>query len=139
MTDVEREDEMPTLAKIEEVVKSIDPDAESWTPSGDEGFKVAVVLLASAFVGPDLLVVCAFTGYHAEWLAQIAERLVANGIWKDGQVYGDYFDEQNGSFALLMHVNVGLGYFEMANDDDDAVLRPTSPDGETAEPRERDA
>lgn len=101
---------MHTLTEYEAMVGGLDPALDH----DDEGFRVAVVLLVSADVGPDVPAIAEVTGYHLEWLTLIASRLTAAGIWADGKVCVEWFDEDSGGIAFWCDVACAQGFMERA-------------------------
>lgn len=98
---------MNNLAQdIHKMVRNLDP---ALNPD-DESYKVAVVLLSSAVVGTDPLTLAQLTGYSDEWINQIGARFTENGIWVDGNVFGDWADPDVGGTSFWLDVLAGRGF-----------------------------
>lgn len=81
-----------------------------------DAYNAAMVLLSSLIVGPDIDRVIAFTGLDSLFVKQVADRLVANGIWVEGGVHADWSDPEDGGIALALDIAVAQGKLERAGD-----------------------
>lgn len=67
-----------------------------------------VMLLAALEVGPDEQKVAEFTGIPLDYIRPRAERLRANGVWKNGKTHCEWF-AKDGGVAFVMDVCVAEG------------------------------
>ena len=96
-----------TLKRLKEEVDHLDPNMEKES----ETYRAYVVLLASAFVGPDVDKLVKFTKYDRAEIKTMAGRLKKSKVWKNGKVYADWRGKDSG-IALAMDVGVALGLIE---------------------------
>lgn len=80
-----------------------------------DGFKVAMILLASANVGPDEATIAKVLGYPADFVSVVGKRMRKSGVWtKRGKIACEWADPEHGGMAFAMDVSVGLGLMERA-------------------------
>jgi len=95
-----------TLDEIHEAIAEMDPKEQPWS----NGWKAQVILLASTEVGPDIDKLYEFTGIRRHFIQACAERLEANGIWRQGKIYAEWTDPELGETAFFCDVCVALGH-----------------------------
>jgi hypothetical protein len=74
-------------------------------------FKVAVVVMGAAIVGPSTEKLVAFTGYSRSFIARISRNMRLCGFWVNGRVFCDWWDEDKNwrPARLWLHVLVAEG------------------------------
>ncbi len=92
------------------MVHELDPKIEKV----DEEFRVAALLLASTFCGPDYVQLRMLTGYPHALIKRCLKNFTENGIWKDGKVCISWTDAEPGKEAeslvcFWLDVLVGVG------------------------------
>jgi hypothetical protein len=102
-----------TLAELKKAAHEIDPALSE----DDEDFKIMMILLASAVVGPYSKAVARFCGYTEWFVRKYAGNLRRNKIWYGKKIRCDWFDE-HGALALLLDVGVAKGWFEKIWEDE---------------------
>jgi hypothetical protein len=70
--------------------------------------KTAIVMLAAAIIGQEIQALSDFTGIPEAFIQERAERLIENGVWKDGKIYADWFGK-DGTIAFVLDVMVAEG------------------------------
>lgn len=97
------------LEKIRSAVKASDSNVNE----SDDSFKTAVILMASAYLGPCIRLMMRLTGYPRIFIVRRYNRFLENGIWdvKNRKVHGDWFGKDGGT-AFWMDVMVGEGLME---------------------------
>lgn len=78
---------------------------------GKIAFKVAVVVLAAAFISTGTEELVAFTAYPRNFIKRISQRMRASGLWADDGVISDWLD-QNGRWypeRFWLHVLIAEG------------------------------
>lgn len=80
----------------------------------DEGDQAQLVMLAALQIGQNRRKLHQFTGISASIIAKFAHNLRKSGVWKNGKVYADWFDEEEGGLAFALDTNVALGLIERA-------------------------
>lgn len=96
-----------TIREAEEMVQELEP---TLLPT-DDGFKEAALLLASTSIGTDVDELAAFTGYDRAFISKCAEYLRASGVWtEDGMLAADWWDEEMGTIAFWLDVNIAQGF-----------------------------
>lgn len=113
-------DEAPrqhTLEELKEMVHELEGHDDPTTPSDedDESYRIAVLLIAGLDRGVNLMDLIGFTGYHAEWVAKVADNLAKSGIWVDGITHCNWFDEDEDGISFWIDVNVGRGFLEKSS------------------------
>ena len=93
--------------------KSLEEDV--YRKKGTKEREVALILLTSAIVGPNVSGVRRVLGDPKKILNGVAERALKNGIWKKGKVMADWPSKKSGVIALLLDVAVCLGYLDRAD------------------------
>lgn len=113
MRDDETTDDTATMEQIKEAVHELDP---ALTDESDETYRVAVLMLAASQIGTaDDLALARFTNEHAEWVAQIGQRLRSSGVWtEDGGTACEWFEPESGGIAFWLDVAVAQGLVERA-------------------------
>lgn len=115
---------LPGTPTIEEVVmlKHIRGIAsEYFSDAESEGFKCAVLLLASLSYGTDSRELAQVTGLRYEYVAQVETRCRQAEIWVGEEVMGAHWEEEElGGLAFVCDVCVAEG----------KLIRRTQPDGE---------
>jgi len=110
------------LEHVKLVVIGNDPDLGPESPR----FRVAVVLLAAALVaGLSVGLLVRFTGYSMTFVAGIAHRMSASGLWSDDKVCTDRWfagDHLTGAFWTDCLVAEGLMYVERKKGGEDLYL-----------------
>ena len=101
-------DDMPTLAELKAIAAKTEAGPES------EEFKATVVLLASAFLGPNQMKLAKFTGYPRTLIAKFNRNLRDGGVWRHGRVCADWFDDEKGGVALILDTCVAVGRMKRA-------------------------
>ena len=99
-----------TLAKIKKAVRKLDPDCKPES----EAFKAAVCLLASLQVGPNAKKIAEFTKYRERTVRNFAGHLRDSGVWRNGKVRCEWFDERHGGVAFWLDVAVATGMVRRA-------------------------
>ncbi len=99
-----------TLRQIKNQIRRVDPTMD---PT-DDGYDVAIIMLAALVVGSNIRRVARFTGLTYRKVTTIGRRLRENGIWRGGRTVCEWGDKENGGWSFLLEVNVGLGYMERA-------------------------
>jgi hypothetical protein len=79
------------LNLIKSTVLWLDP----YLRSQNVAFKVAVVLIGAAFVGPSTEKLVAFTGYSRPFIAHISRRMHGCGLWANDRVVCDWLGADN--------------------------------------------
>lgn len=74
-------------------------------------YRAAVLLLSSAFVGPNEKTLSEFTGYSLKFIRPRARRLRQNGIWKGNKVVCEWF-KKNGGIAFWCDAAVAEGWLK---------------------------
>lgn len=94
------------LDVIKQEIRNLDPELKEH----DRGFRIAVVLMAAAFVtGPDVERLSDFTGY-AGLVADISKRMHQARLWESGVVRSDHwFDGDKWTPAFWADVLVAEG------------------------------
>jgi hypothetical protein len=74
-------------------------------------FQAAIVMITALFEGPDVVRIAEVTGYLKETVDQIAARLTASGLWKDGGIDYQEWDPTTdvGILRFTMDHMVALG------------------------------
>jgi len=97
----------PTLKMVETEIKRLDPKLEV----DSKGFKIAVLLLASALIGANMRRLSKFTGYPLKFIRAIARRCRKNKVWIGGRVNSEpWFEKKLGGINFWLDVCVGKGY-----------------------------
>lgn len=100
-----------TLEETKELLREMDENLEE----GSVGWDAALCLLASLEVGPFPDKVADFTELPLETVNEFAERLQANGVWKDGMIHAAWDDPEAGAIAFWCDVGVATGLIERAD------------------------
>jgi hypothetical protein len=104
------------FADLKKLIRELDPEMNP--ESAD--FRTAAILLAAAYlVGPDVDRLVQFTGYSRTFVADIAQRMRAYGLWSDDGVRTDHWwngDQIAVAFWLDCLVGDGQIYMEHAKD-----------------------
>jgi hypothetical protein len=81
----------------------------------DREFRTAVILMAAAFVvGPYVDRLVQFTGYPLPYVAGIARRMQASGLWANGKVRIDnWFDGENVTMVFWADCMVADGVLHL--------------------------
>jgi hypothetical protein len=92
-------------------IQELDPELE---PESRD-FRTAVILMAAAFVvGPHVDRLVQFTGYSMTFVADIARRMQASGLWADGKVRIDnWFDGASVTMAFWADCMVADGVLHL--------------------------
>lgn len=108
------------LEEIKSIVSELDPDLD---PGGPE-FRTAVIVMAAAVVvGPQVDRLVQFTGYSVMFVADIAQRMRAHGLWSDHEVCADYrLDDDRGKGEFFLHCLVAEGVMQVNRTEDGKVL-----------------
>ena len=102
-----------TLAEIKDIIRELDPRLSERDPS----FSTAVILLASAFLGPDEDAIARFTGLCRHLIGCYGKRLRESGVWgSDGKIHCEWMDEETGAAAFWLDVCVAEGIAERVRD-----------------------
>lgn len=99
-----------TLNFIKREVERIDLGVK---PEDDE-YKIAVVLLSSLRVGPNIKRLAKYTKYPRSIIAEFSKNLRKSGIWRGGKIcHSGWFDEDgSGGIAFILDCSAGLGLIE---------------------------
>ncbi len=101
--------------KREDIIKSVkklDPNIKE----DEEAFKVACILLASAFEGADSIKIGKLLKLPVKDIKKYEANLRKNNVWKENKVYCDWFNNETGSISFWLDVNVALGYVEKSQE-----------------------
>jgi hypothetical protein len=72
--------------------------------------RAAMVTVGAAFVGPDVDRLVQLTGYAQEYVEQIATRLRTSGLWREGTLnYDPWDDAEKGFVAFILDLEVATG------------------------------
>lgn len=82
-----------------EIVMELDPNLSP----ADEGFRVAMFLVATAQVGPNIQKIKEAVGMPLNKAREYMQRCRANGIVKSGKIHSDWFGE-NGMISFWLDV-----------------------------------
>lgn len=97
-----------TLKYVEREVKRLDPKVDG------ETFKVAVLVLSAAVVGPKIPELRKFTGYGREFIVGPVNRLRESGVFtKDHKLAVDWF-KKDGGISFWLDVAVACGWLARA-------------------------
>lgn len=96
-----------TLEEIKDELRKMDPDFD---PDSDTG-RAQIVLISALEVGPNQRKIAKFTGLSLPIVAKFAHNLKKNGVWKNGKVYADWFEE-NGGISFNLDTCVALGWLD---------------------------
>jgi hypothetical protein len=90
----------------------------------DQEFRTAVILLAAALiVGPHVDLLVQFTRYSRMFVAAIARRMRANGLWGEDEVLAMYwFGDDKHKRMFLMHCLVAQGVMQVQGIEDGEML-----------------
>lgn len=99
---------MTTFNEIEDIVSSLDPNLEK----GSDSFKTAVLLWSAAIVGSTHSALKEFTNYSDNFIEERRQRLEKAGVFKDGVVYANWTDEEEGFIEFWLDVSVAEGLLE---------------------------
>ncbi len=97
-----------TLKEIKKEVHHLDKTLKD---EDDNDFKVAVVLLSSAIMGPNIKRLSKFTRYPRRWIAPLSRNMRKNKLWGKGVIYNDWFNK-NGGIEFFLHCAVAQGLVE---------------------------
>ena len=100
------DDKLMTLDELRAEVKRLDPKLAEDKPA----FETAIMLLASAQLGPDVNAIADFMGIEAASLEERAGQLRKAGIWTDDALNVEWWDEEAGTVAFWLDVCVAEGY-----------------------------
>lgn len=103
--------EIPTFAKLKKDAAGIIGDKD---PRSDN-VKTAAMMLSACYVGSSLAALAEFTNLGAEYIEPRHERLTKAGIFKNGKIYAEWADPENGGIAFTMDVMVAEGLMERAS------------------------
>jgi hypothetical protein len=110
------------FADLKTGIRELDPEMDP--ESAD--FRTAAILLAAAyFVGPHVGRLVQFTGYSMKFVADIAQRMRACGLWSDEGVRIDHWwdgDRITGTFWADLLVAEGLVYVERSKDGEELYI-----------------
>lgn len=96
------------LRQVIKEVKALDSNLKE----EDETFKVAVIVMSSCIVGPNIQRLSKFTKYPRHYIAPLAKRLRKNGVWVKGKIRCEWFEEEAGGIAFWLDVGVAQGLIE---------------------------
>lgn len=105
------------VEKVKAQILELDPALST----EDYAYKVAVVLLLSAMIGPYEKGLAEQTGYSRKEIHEIGVRFRANGVWigqsKYGWVTGDeWLHGEHGAISFWLDVLVGMGQVERVDE-----------------------
>lgn len=89
-----------------EVTKLTDMSSE------DEGYDLAVVMLASVPQGPNVKRIAKFLDWRRDRVSTCGARLRETGIWNGRKIAGAAWLEEDGGIAFNLDVAVAIGYLE---------------------------
>ena len=98
------------LARLHAAVRESDPNINP----DDEPYKAAVVLLASANVGPNDRKIAKLTKYPLALVQEFGDRLRQSRVWKDGKVWCEWDDPESGGVAFWLDVSIAVGWLKRA-------------------------
>lgn len=93
-----------TLEQIKKEVKALDPDLEK-----GETFNIALILMSSCIVGPNIQRLSKFTRFPRSYIAKFSRRLRENRVWVKGKIQCEWFEKEAGGIAFWMDVMVAQG------------------------------
>ena len=99
-------DKLMTLDELRAEVKRLDPKLAEDSPS----FETAIMLLASAQLGPDVGSIADFMGVEAASLEERAKHLREARVWDGDMLNVQWWDETSGTVAFWLDVCVAEGY-----------------------------
>lgn len=91
--------------EIKNIIHELDPNLQE----EDSAFSSAMILLAAAEVGPNADDIASLTNLSSEAVKERFARLEQNGVFKDGKIYCDWFDEETGTTAFWLDVCIAEG------------------------------
>lgn len=98
-----------TIAKIQKEVRNMDPQLSGTDPA----FHAAVVMMSALEIGQDVRKLARFTHVPLPTIREIAARLRAQGLWKNGTTYHSGWDDpESGGVAFWLDVSIALGYLQ---------------------------
>lgn len=98
-----------TIEQIREDIRQMDDGLEE----DSDGFKVAVIVLSSAIIGPNIKRLARFTGYGRDFCSEISRHCREGGLWRGGRVYhSGWDDEKTGGIAFWLDCALAQGYIE---------------------------
>ena len=105
-----------TLDEIKQGLRKMDPTFDE----SDETNQAQIVMLAALEVGQSQKRLRLFTGIDSALIAKFAHNLRKSGIWANGKVYANWWQEE-GRTAFLCDTLVALGFLERTDEriDDD--------------------
>lgn len=103
-----------TRAYLIKEIRRLDSSYKTVEPKDDEGFKTALILLASIVVGPNIKRLATYTGLSRWDVSKRSRNLRHNRVWVRGRVHGDWFDKKHGGVAFWADVCVADGLMNRA-------------------------
>jgi hypothetical protein len=97
----------PTVQTIEDEIAKMDPALKR----DSEAFKIAVILMSAAVVGPTQKALLAFTHYPRRLVAMVWSRARRQRIFVRGKVCADWLDK-DGGMAFWLDVATVQGLLE---------------------------
>lgn len=94
------------LKKIKTEIHRLDPSLDEDDPS----FKIAVILLMSLHVGPNIKRLAKFVKSPRSFVAEVSRLARKNKIWKGGKIYCDWGNKKTGGIAFWLDVAVCQGW-----------------------------
>lgn len=90
-----------TIQEIKKAVKEMDPNLKTTDPA----YKTAILLIATANVGPTQPKLCALTRYPAATVKTFLERGRESGVLKGTKInHSGWFDKKDGGMAFWLDV-----------------------------------
>lgn len=98
-----------TIVEIRETIKKLDPNMDE----NSESFLAAQFLLSSLYAGTRISHIAKFMGVRWCTLKKFHYRAELNGIFQNGQIYANWFDEgEAAGISFLCDVNVVCGLMD---------------------------